>query len=335
LGFQTNDSPKILGNIPFKSLEAILDSIPSAIVITDAKGKFLYVNPRGMELYGIKNVDLETQLSKVEILKSNGSPFPTEEMPITNSIKGGKAVRNIEMTIKRADGNRLHALVSSAPLYDANGKVFAAIVIFEDITERIQTEVALKESEERYKTLVETSTDAIVVHKNGHFLFANSSALALFGAKTFEELKSRTIFDFMSPDEKPSVMKRIAEAGGGQKLLPKEEQVVRLDGTHVPVEAIGAPIWYSGEQAVLVILRDITQRVELSQKLAEYTNSLERLVERRTKEIIDKEKRYHEIYDSFGEALIATDWEFNVIHWNKAAERVTTVKATDALGKKV
>jgi PAS domain S-box-containing protein len=59
------------------------------------------------------------------------------------------------------------------------------------------------------------------------------------------------------------------------------------------------------------------------------------LVERRTKEIIDKEKRYHEIYDSFGEALIATDWELNVIHWNKAAERVTTVKATDALGKKV
>jgi PAS domain S-box-containing protein len=62
---------------------------------------------------------------------------------------------------------------------------------------------------------------------------------------------------------------------------------------------------------------------------------LETLVEERTKANRESEQNYRELYDSFGEAFIATDWELNVIHWNRAAERVTTVKAADALGKKV
>jgi PAS domain S-box-containing protein len=103
----------------------------------------------------------------------------------------------------------------------------------------------------------------------------------------------------------------------------------------VPVEAVGGPIRYDGKNATIVILRDITKQVELTSQLKEYNTHLEELVEARTRQIVENEKQYHEIYDSFGEALIATDWEFNVIHWNKAAERVTAVKTADALGKKV
>ncbi len=80
---------------------------------------------------------------------------------------------------------------------------------------------------------------------------------------------------------------------------------------------------------------NITERKQLKQKLEEYAKDLERLVEERTRKICESEQSYRELYDSFGEAFIATDWELNVIHWNKAAERVTTIKAKDALGKKV
>jgi PAS domain S-box-containing protein len=80
---------------------------------------------------------------------------------------------------------------------------------------------------------------------------------------------------------------------------------------------------------------NITERKQLQQKLEEYTKNLEKLVEERTRKILESEQSYRELYESFGEAFIATDWELNVIHWNKAAERVTTVKAKDALGKKI
>ena len=73
----------------------------------------------------------------------------------------------------------------------------------------------------------------------------------------------------------------------------------------------------------------------MEEELEEYAKNLEKLLEERTKRISESEQNYRELYESFREALIATDWEFNVIHWNNAAERVTTVIAKDALGQKV
>ena len=68
---------------------------------------------------------------------------------------------------------------------------------------------------------------------------------------------------------------------------------------------------------IAILFKDVTERVKAEETLKE------------------SEQRYHELYDSFNEAFMATDWAFNVIHWNKAAERVTTVPAKDALGKKI
>jgi PAS domain S-box-containing protein len=70
-------------------------------------------------------------------------------------------------------------------------------------------------------------------------------------------------------------------------------------------------------------------------QLKDYANNLEKIVEERTKKIVESEQSYHELYESFGEVFIAMDWELNIIHWNKAAEKVTTVKAEQALGKKI
>lgn len=290
-----------------------------------------------MDLFGFDTLgfDLDEEFAKIKAFKPDGSPFPENEMPIINSIRSGEPVHNVEMMFERADGKRLHVLVSSAPIYDSNGIIIAAIVIITDITARIEAETALKDSQERYRTLVETTVNAVIVHFNGRFLFANPAALKLLGAKTFEELQARLIWDFFVPSQRPDIEKRVNQSFQGQKVLPNQEEIIRLDGTHVPVEAVGGPIRYDGKNAVLVILRDITRQVELTRQLKEYNTHLEQLVEERTRQIIENEKQYHEIYDSFGEALIATDWEFNVIHWNKAAERVTAVKAAEALGKKI
>ncbi len=92
---------------------------------------------------------------------------------------------------------------------------------------------------------------------------------------------------------------------------------------------------FPSAEGITVYGVDITRRKILQQQLEEYTKNLEKLVEERTKKILESEQSYKELYESFGEAFIATDWELTVIHWNKAAERVTTIKVPDALGKKV
>ena len=92
---------------------------------------------------------------------------------------------------------------------------------------------------------------------------------------------------------------------------------------------------FPSPEGITVYGIDITERIRLQQKLEEYAKNLEKLVEERTKKILESEQSYRELYESFGEAFIATDWELKVIHWNKAAEQITNIMAKDALGKQI
>ena len=276
----------------------------------------------------------------MKLLKPDGSPLPVEEMPLTDSLVRGKSVRNAELAVELPTGRRLDLLIGSAPIFSGEGAVAAAVLMFEDMSQQKRAEIALRESEEKYRALVDNIVDAIVVHHNGEFLFANRAALKLYGVKSFDELKLKRIFDYTLPPEKNGVEEKLTQRFYGDAKAQPVEAVeeylfLRSDGTRIPVDAVAVPIHYEGKEAVLVILRDITQRKELSRKLREYAANIEKLVEQRTAEIRRNEQAYHEIYDSFGEALIAIDWELIVIHWNKAAERVTTIKASDAIGKKI
>ncbi len=320
------------------ALETIVNNIPAGIVVIEKEnGQVTYVNDRAIELYGVDPRGLEIpdhSTKRMKLLTLDGKVYPPEKLPASKALLYGEEAKS-NLIIVRPDGSRVTVSACALPIRDENGNVIAAVGIFDDITESEKAERVLRESEQRYRTLVETSTDAIVVHKEGRFIFANAAALKLFGVESFEELTDRNIFDFIPADERKIVRNRMVSAQAGQKLVPQEKQVVRMDGKRIFVEGIGAPIYYNGNWAILAILRDTTERKQMQQKLEEYAKDLEKLVEERAKKILEDEQSYRELYESFDEAFIATDWGLNVIHWNKAAERITTVAAKDTLGKKI
>ncbi len=136
-----------------KRLEAILQATPSAVVIIEAGGRFAYMNQRARELYGVdySGAGLDVHIVQVQALDTDGSPFPVERLPVNRSLRKGEIVHGVEMTIQRPDGARLPVMVGSAPLYDSAGAVDAAVVVFEDISERKRVEETLRESESRAK----------------------------------------------------------------------------------------------------------------------------------------------------------------------------------------
>ena len=138
------------------------------------------------------------------------------------------------------------------------------VAVFEVITERKLAEEKLRKSEERYRALVESAPDAIVVYRDGKVLYANTVAVELCGLHSLEQLQKNHILNFIHPDERAGVAERIRLGMEGQYLPLRETRLIRTDGAEVPVETVGRMVDYQGGPAVQVFVRDITQR-----KLAE------------------------------------------------------------------
>ncbi|NVN91428.1 MAG: PAS domain S-box protein [Desulfuromonadales bacterium] len=156
----------------------------------------------------------------------------------------------------------------SAPMLNDDGRYFGRVWYFRDITEQKQMEESLRESEERYRILVELSPDAIYIHTAGILVYSNAMGAKLLGADRPEDLYGRLAFDFVHPDCQDIVRKRIEHARQHNISSPLiEEQFVRLDGSIVPVDVTSLTFNYQGSEAVLVVARDIREQKKLQEEL--------------------------------------------------------------------
>jgi PAS domain S-box-containing protein len=128
----------------------------------------------------------------------------------------------------------------------------------------------LRESVERYRSLVELSPDAIAVHCEGKFEYVNQTGARLFGAADAGELTGRRVLDLVHPDYREIVRDRVRQTYEQRKQTPlRELRILRLDGQAVDVEATAAPITYRCKPAAQVVIRDITERKRTEQALRE------------------------------------------------------------------
>lgn len=138
----------------------------------------------------------------------------------------------------------------------------------------------VRESEDRYHRLVDSSPDAIAVHAEGKIVLANAAAARLMGAEDPEQLLGKSILECVHPDYRESVVRRvrqIMETGAEAPL--SEEKFMRLDGGTIDVEAVGIPFDYKGKPAVQVVVRDITERREAEKALQESEKKYRSLIE--------------------------------------------------------
>jgi PAS domain S-box-containing protein len=133
------------------------------------------------------------------------------------------------------------------------------------------------ESEKCYRQLVELSFDGIAIHSGGRAVFINPAGARLLGAKKPEEILGRPIIDFVHPDYRDMVTRRLQQIETeGKAAELREEKFVRLGGTTVDVEVLGIPTTYRGQAAVQVVFRDISERKWAEAQLIQASDEWER-----------------------------------------------------------
>ena len=150
--------------------------------------------------------------------------------------------------------------------------------ILYDITDQKQTEIALKESENKYRELVDNSPDAIAIYNESGIVFINHECLHLMRASTADELTGRQVIEFVHPDYRSFVSDRMNNTLNEGKTLPlTEERFIRLDGETIDVEVKSMPIRFQNKPAVQLIVRDITERKRAESQLIQSENRFQQL----------------------------------------------------------
>jgi PAS domain S-box-containing protein len=167
--------------------------------------------------------------------------------------------------------------------------VATAVVIVGDSTRRSliraretaaaaqRAEEALRESEERYRRLVDLSPDAIFVTVARRIVYANGAMLSLFGARTPEDLVGKAVFELIHPDSQALVEERVRRlVAGAMSNPPAEEKWIRLDGSLLTCEVVAARTIWEKEPGIQVILRDIRARKQAEELLERQARELAR-----------------------------------------------------------
>lgn len=243
----------------------LFENAHDAIYTHDLQGNFTSANKAAELLMGIKREQLLT-LNLRDLVAPEYLPA-VEEHLLKDIDEGVDETGPYEIGIRRLDGVRRWIEVKSR-IIRKDGQPYAIHGIARDITDRRLAEEALRESENKYRTLIEFAPDGVFVQVGETIEFANSAMAAMMGVDSPERLKGIRALDLVHPEFHETSRSRMAQNLEGGKPVPLlEQKLVRLDGTVFDVEAVAAPISYKGQRARQVLVRDISERKQAEENL--------------------------------------------------------------------
>jgi diguanylate cyclase (GGDEF)-like protein/PAS domain S-box-containing protein len=238
----------------------------------------------------------------------------TSLVPVIDSPNGGiLAVQGIDISAEKFNSQVKRAQFQAIIISWLLAIVCFAYYYFE---RRLRESLRIvRQSENRYSAMVNSSLDAIMIIQDAKISYANDAALKLIGCIK-EDVLNNYFTKFVHPDDHEMLLQRYTERMAGKNLSPVIEfRILKADGDVRHVETAGVKIDELGKSADLVQMHDITDRKNAETELREARRSLE------------------DIIDSLPDSTFVVDRQCKVIAWNQAMEKMTGISKSQIIGK--
>ena len=273
----------------------LVDHMGVGVCLADENERIVLANPACARIFGVEPGGLEGR-NLAEFVDAT----TLEKLERETVIRKSGASSTYEITVQGGDGVRRRARVTASPSFDSDGEFTGTIGNFTDVTEHAEMEFRLRESEERYRYLVEKAGIAILIDDlRGRFTFFNSRFAELFGFSAME-IRDRSIDDLVHPEDLAKV-KSIHDARFRGEDAPSTYRFrgVRKDGGTVYLEIHVHAVVEDGKvTGSRSYIWDVSSSEILEQELRRHRDRLEEIVEERTEELRKaNEKLWREVIE--------------------------------------
>jgi PAS domain S-box-containing protein len=279
LGYARDISERKKSELELKKLSTVVNQSANAIIITNTEGNIEYVNPVFTKLTGYTFEEVKGKNPRILNAGTQDKEYYTH---LWNTIASGKIWKG-EFHNKTKSGDLFWELATISPIKSEAGEIINFLAVKEDITKRKLARMALKESEERFRTLSNLTFEGILVHENGIAIDLNLSFAKMFGYKRKELLGKNMIDLLIHKNYHELIFENIIK----KHTEPYFAEGIRKEGKRIPLEIEAKTVKANNNKSIRVAtLRDISHRLLLEDNLKK------------------SEKRFRQLFEKSGDAIL-------------------------------
>ncbi|MFX0100263.1 MAG: PAS domain S-box protein [Candidatus Hodarchaeota archaeon] len=257
----------------------LVETSRDIIALINIDGRPQFINQAGIDIFGYTREEI--------MAMKDWGPIHEEDIPKLEKALAplvmGKNVKNVEYRYKTKDGAYLYLQTSYSPILNKNGALVSFLSVSRDITEQKEIEKKLIKSEEKYRLISENANDMIsIISADGKYTYVNENAFKKILGYDREDLMGKTPFDIVHPDDLQVALKGLKTIFNKKKSSAQCRFRKKDSGEYVWFEGTGSLFTdESGEQKILAISRDITERKRIEELLEKENLRLKELDELR------------------------------------------------------